>query len=85
MIDITTGDARRGYLDVVAELQSRFPNPDKIVLEKDKKDFAKLFGEYNPPQKPHRPNRYWSFLYHCRIFHGVANRAYRYTLNDNPE
>jgi hypothetical protein len=36
----------RGYLDVVAELQSRFPNPDKIVLEKDKKDFAKLFGEY---------------------------------------
>jgi len=44
--DITTGDARRGYLDVVAELQSRFPNPDEIVLEKDKKDFAKLFGEY---------------------------------------
>ena len=23
-----------------------FPNPDEIVLEKDKKDFAKLFGEY---------------------------------------
>jgi type I restriction enzyme R subunit len=44
--DITTGDARRGYLDVVAELQNRFPNPDEIVLEKDKKDFAKLFGEY---------------------------------------
>jgi len=44
--DITTGDARRGYLEVVAELQSRFPNPDDIVLEKDKKDFAKLFGEY---------------------------------------
>ncbi len=44
--DITTGDARRGYLEVVAELQSRFPNPDEIVLEKDKKDFAKLFGEY---------------------------------------
>ncbi len=32
--DITTGDARRGYLEVVAELQSRFPNPDEIVLEK---------------------------------------------------
>jgi len=44
--DITTGDARRGYLDVVAELQSRFPNPECCVLEKDKKDFAKLFGEY---------------------------------------
>ncbi len=44
--DITTGEARRGYLDVVAELQSRFPKPDEIELEKDKKAFAKLFGEY---------------------------------------
>ena len=44
--DVATGEARRGYLDVVAELQQRFPNPDEIVKEKDKKDFAKLFGEY---------------------------------------
>lgn len=44
--DVVTGEARRGYLDVVAELQQRFPNPDEIVKEKDKKDFAKLFGEY---------------------------------------
>ncbi len=44
--DITTGEAKRGYLDVVEELQRRFPKPDEIVLEKDKKDFAKLFGEY---------------------------------------
>jgi len=44
--DIATGEARRGYLDIVAELQQRFPNPDEIVKEKDKKDFAKLFGEY---------------------------------------
>ena len=44
--DLATGEARRGYLDVVAELQQRFPNPDEIVKEKDKKDFAKLFGEY---------------------------------------
>lgn len=44
--DISTGEARRGYLDVVAELQQRFPNPDEIFKEKDKKDFAKLFGEY---------------------------------------
>ena len=44
--DIATGEARRGYLDVVAELQRRFPNPDEIVKEQDKKDFAKLFGEY---------------------------------------
>ena len=44
--DVATGEARRGYLDVVAELNQRFPNPDEIVKEKDKKDFAKLFGEY---------------------------------------
>ncbi len=44
--DVATGEARRGYLDVVTELQARFPNPDEIVKEQDKKDFAKLFGEY---------------------------------------
>ncbi|PPK73488.1 type I restriction enzyme R subunit [Methylobacter tundripaludum] len=44
--DVATGEARRGYLDVVAELQQRFSNPDDIVKEKDKKDFAKLFSEY---------------------------------------
>jgi len=44
--DITTGEARRGYMEVVEELQQRFPSPDDIVKEKDKKDFAKLFGEY---------------------------------------
>jgi type I restriction enzyme R subunit len=44
--DLATGEARRGYLDVVKELKERFPNPDEIVKEKDKKDFAKLFGEY---------------------------------------
>src|SRR5690554_1280356 len=44
--DVVTGEARRGFMDVVAELEQRFPNPDDIVLEKDKKDFAKLFGEY---------------------------------------
>lgn len=44
--DLATGEARRGYLDVVKELKERFPKPDEIVKEKDKKDFAKLFGEY---------------------------------------
>ena len=44
--DVVTGEARRGYVDVVKELQQRFPNPDEIIIEKDKKDFAKLFGEY---------------------------------------
>lgn len=44
--DIVTGEARRGFVDVVTELEQRFPNPDEIILEKDKKDFVKLFGEY---------------------------------------
>ena len=44
--DAATGEACRGYLEVVAELQQRFPNPDEIATESDKKDFAKLFGEY---------------------------------------
>ncbi len=44
--DNSTGEARRGYLEVVKELQNRFPNPETIVKEQDKKDFAKLFGEY---------------------------------------
>lgn len=44
--DITTGEARRGYIEVVKELSEKFSNPDAIVTEKDKKEFSKLFGEY---------------------------------------
>lgn len=44
--DVATGEARRGYVDVIKELKERFPDIDNIVTEKDKKDFAKLFGEY---------------------------------------
>lgn len=44
--DVVTGESRRGYMDVVAELQQRFPNPEDIAKESDKKAFAKLFGEY---------------------------------------
>jgi type I restriction enzyme R subunit len=44
--DIATGEARRGYVEVVKELNEKFPDPDQIVKEKDKKEFAKLFGEY---------------------------------------
>ncbi len=44
--DIVTGEARRGYVEVVRELNEKFPNPDVIVTEKDKKEFSKLFGEY---------------------------------------
>ena len=45
-IDATTGEARRGFVDVVAELEQKFPNPEAIVKEADKKEFVKLFGEY---------------------------------------
>ena len=44
--DISTGEACRGYVDVVKELNLYFPNVDDIVTEKDKKEFVKLFGEY---------------------------------------
>jgi type I restriction enzyme, R subunit len=44
--DTTTGEARRGFVDVVQELETRFPDPTAIEKEADKKAFAKLFGEY---------------------------------------
>ncbi len=44
--DVVTGEARRGFMDVVSELEQRFSEPDDIVKEKDKKEFVKLFGEY---------------------------------------
>lgn len=44
--DLATGEARRGYNDVVKELNERFPDPQAIATESAKKEFAKLFGEY---------------------------------------
>lgn len=44
--DIATGDARKGYIDIVKELKDQFPQPDEIVTEADKKAFVKIFGEY---------------------------------------
>jgi len=44
--DIVSGEARRGYIEVVKELNERFPNVDEIETEQDKKEFSKLFGEY---------------------------------------
>jgi type I restriction enzyme R subunit len=44
--DLVTGEARRGFVDVVRELEQRFPDPAAIEREADKKAFAKLFGEY---------------------------------------
>lgn len=35
--DIVTGDARRGYNEIVNELKTKFPNPDEIVKEGDKR------------------------------------------------
>ncbi len=44
--DPATGEARRGFVEVVKELETRFPDPAAIEKEADKKAFAKLFGEY---------------------------------------
>jgi len=44
--DALTGETRRGFMEVVAELGQRFPEPAQIARESDKKAFAKLFGEY---------------------------------------
>ncbi|WP_037499212.1 type I restriction endonuclease subunit R [Sphingomonas jaspsi] len=44
--DIASGAACRGLTTILDELEHRFPNPSEIFKEADKKDFAKLFGEF---------------------------------------
>lgn len=44
--DITTGEACKGYVDIVKELKEKFPQPDEITTDAEKKDFVKLFGKY---------------------------------------
>ncbi|WP_300436518.1 type I restriction endonuclease subunit R [Christiangramia sp.] len=44
--DLAAGKASRGYIEIVDELNEKFPNPDAIETEKQKKEFSKLFGEY---------------------------------------
>ena len=44
--DLMTGETRRGFIEVVKELEQDFPDPDNIVKETDRKAFVKLFGEY---------------------------------------
>ncbi|HFO7980748.1 TPA: HsdR family type I site-specific deoxyribonuclease [Escherichia coli] len=44
--DAATGEAKRGFMAVVSELEQRFPDPASIESENEKKDFVKLFGEY---------------------------------------
>jgi type I restriction enzyme R subunit len=45
-VDQETGEARRGFAEIVRELEQRFPNPEEITTEAEKKDFVRLFGEY---------------------------------------
>lgn len=44
--DIASGEVRKGYIEIVKELNDKFPDTDNIVTEQDKKEFVKLFGEY---------------------------------------
>jgi type I restriction enzyme R subunit len=44
--DVVTGEARRGFVEIVRELEQHFPDSSAIEKESDKKAFAKLFGEY---------------------------------------
>ena len=39
--DAATGEAKRGFMAVVSELEQRFPDPASIESEKEKKDFVK--------------------------------------------
>ncbi|HDL5352685.1 TPA: type I restriction endonuclease subunit R, partial [Mannheimia haemolytica] len=42
----SSGEYQRGYLVVVKELQTKFPDPTNLEKEEDKKAFTALFGEY---------------------------------------
>ncbi len=44
--DVVSGKTQRGYIEIVEELNNKFPDIDQIVTEQDKKEFIKLFGEY---------------------------------------
>ncbi|OOF29471.1 type I restriction endonuclease subunit R [Salinivibrio sp. IB872] len=44
--DVITGKAKRGFMEVVSDLEQNFPDPADIETEKEKKAFAKVFGEY---------------------------------------
>lgn len=44
--DTASGEVRRGYVDIVKDLNKKYPDTDKIDTERDKRDFVRLFGEY---------------------------------------
>ena len=41
-----TGEQIHGYIEVVKELQERFPDPSTITTDGEKRAFVKLFGQY---------------------------------------
>lgn len=45
-VDSESGEARRGFAEIVDELERCFPSPELIEKEVDKIAFVKLFGEY---------------------------------------
>lgn len=40
------GEQKKGYLEIVEELQTRFPDPSRIDSEKEKQAFVELFGQF---------------------------------------
>ena len=40
------GEDQKGYMAVVQELQEKFPDPQTIIKESDKKEFISLFGQF---------------------------------------
>lgn len=72
--DLASGEARRGYVEVVKELAGKFPDTDSIVTERDKKEFVRLFGEYL---------RVENILQNYDEF--TALRAFQRVDADNPE
>lgn len=44
-IDEETGKKVEGYKNLCNEILEKFPNPTEIILDSDKKEFVKLFGE----------------------------------------
>ncbi len=45
-LDAIKNKKQRGFIEVVTELEEKFPDPATIEKESDKKEFVKLFGEY---------------------------------------
>lgn len=44
--DTESGEAKKGFVDIVKDLEEKFSDVSLIETEADKKEFVKLFGEY---------------------------------------